>query len=136
VTGNHAVNARIAWISGGLAVDELKVGCARRHMRCDLQVSIWRLLAMNRNHFFMIGIVILFVGIQFRVVDKFVLNEPVSEFVAKRIKKDDKPAFFTTSLFDSSTPREVIQPPRWLGWAMVSVGGVIVLYALAMPKPD
>ncbi len=93
---------------------------------------------MNRNHFFMIGVIILFVGIQFRVVDKFVLNQPVSEFVAKRIKKKEPaPALFTSGMFGAVPPsREVVQPPRWLGWAMVSVGGVIVLYALAMPKPS
>jgi len=90
---------------------------------------------MNRNHFFMIGVVILFVGIQFRVVDKFILNEPVSKFVAKRIKKKEESTLFGATMFGGSAPREVVQPPRWLGWAMVSVGGVIVLYSLAMPKP-
>jgi hypothetical protein len=36
----------------------------------------------------------------------------------------------------SQFPRKVLQPPEWLGWAIISVGAVFVLHSLAMPKPS
>jgi hypothetical protein len=32
-------------------------------------------------------------------------------------------------------PRKVIEPPSWLGWAVLSVGAVVTLHSLAMKKP-
>ena len=28
-----------------------------------------------------------------------------------------------------------VKPPEWLGWCLISVGGVVLLHALAMKKP-
>ena len=36
---------------------------------------------------------------------------------------------------DASIGRKVVQPPQWLGYALLSVGSVLVLHSLAMPKP-
>ena len=30
---------------------------------------------------------------------------------------------------------ELVVPPEWLGWATVSVGSVLILHSLAMPRP-
>jgi hypothetical protein len=32
-------------------------------------------------------------------------------------------------------PKKVVQPPEWLGWCLMSIGGVLVLHSLAMRKP-
>jgi hypothetical protein len=31
--------------------------------------------------------------------------------------------------------RKVVEPPQWLGYALLSIGSVLVLHSLAMPKP-
>ncbi len=97
-------------------------------------------MELNRNHFFLIGLILLFFGIQFRMVDSVVLNGKTSEFIAKRLQK--KPAGtgsdLPPSLLSSPPPvsRRTIRPPDWLGWMLVSVGAVFVLHSLAMPKPS
>jgi hypothetical protein len=32
------------------------------------------------------------------------------------------------------SPKKRVEPPRWLGLAMVAVGAVVSLHALAMPR--
>jgi hypothetical protein len=33
-------------------------------------------------------------------------------------------------------PRKTVRPPEWLGWCFMSVGGVLILHSLAMPRPN
>jgi hypothetical protein len=94
-------------------------------------------MEINRNQWFMIGLVILALGIQFRMVHSFVLNEKTSEIIAKQLKKPDS---LTTSIytsFQASPPpsQRVIEPPRWLGFMMIAAGAVLVLHSFAMPRP-
>ena len=93
-------------------------------------------MEFNRNQYFMIGLVVLFLGIQFRMVESFVLNAETSQFIAERLKKDD-PEPIGTSLFASNPPVSYrsVQPPKWIGWMLVSVGAVLVLHSFAMPRP-
>jgi hypothetical protein len=90
-------------------------------------------MELNRNNWFMIGLLLLFLGLQFRAVDTFVLNEKTSRFLAERVR----PAVAETGFLASvgPTPRKSIKPPSWLGFAMISVGSVLVLHAMAMKKP-
>jgi hypothetical protein len=37
----------------------------------------------------------------------------------------EKPVFITTT----------VKPPEWLGWCLMSVGAVLALHSLSMPKP-
>jgi hypothetical protein len=30
---------------------------------------------------------------------------------------------------------KVVQPPEWLAWCLISVGAVLCLHSLAMPRP-
>jgi hypothetical protein len=32
-------------------------------------------------------------------------------------------------------PNHRLEPPKWLGWSMVSFGSVLILYSLALKKP-
>ncbi len=100
-------------------------------------------MEINRNQYFLAGIVLLFVGIQFRLVDSVTLNEPTSRVVAKRLAKasteDDSapsPVLASSTGGTTSTSRKVIRPPKWLGWAFISVGAVLVLHSLAMRRPQ
>jgi len=97
-------------------------------------------MEMNRNHFLLIGLVVLFLGIQLRLVEGYVLNEKASKFLAERLDKQPAAIQATTPnpLFAQPTPpvsKRTINPPKFLGWILVSVGGVLVLHSLAMRKP-
>lgn len=94
-------------------------------------------MELNRNQFFLLGLVILFLGIEFRIVESFVLNERASKIVAQRAA-GAKQVSSLSSFFPSmgSTPRKSIRPPNWLGWALISAGAVLVLHSLAMRKPE
>jgi hypothetical protein len=92
-------------------------------------------MELNRNQFFLAGLVILFLGIQFRLVDNFTLNEKTTRFLANRTQeKSVSPAAMLTGQ-TAALARKVVQPPQWLGYALLSVGSVLILHSLAMPKP-
>lgn len=96
---------------------------------------------MVHNRLFLIGLVLLFIGIQLRMVKSFELNEKASQFVEQRFPTEP-PANATTSYVSYDpytdllmqapvqpigTKIRTVQPPRWLGWTFLSVGAVLVL---------
>ena len=96
---------------------------------------------INRNQYFMAGVVILLLGVQFRMIDSYVLNEQGSQFVTQKLKQgsssgDELKLTFISNTSIDGAPRQMIRPPEWLGWALISVGAVLCLHALAMKKPD
>ena len=100
-------------------------------------------MELNRNQYFMVGLVLLFLGLQIKFVDSYILTEDAATFVAQRLGKD-KPAgdsgfmsqpFNTAGAIASSPQQRTVQPPTWLGWALMSVGAVLILHSLAMGKP-
>jgi uncharacterized membrane protein HdeD (DUF308 family) len=86
----------------------------------------------NRNQFFMIGVLVLLLGVQFRLVDSATLNEKTTRFLAQR---SGATTSSIASILPTSTVRKVVHPPTWLGWSLMSVGGVCILHSLAMKKP-
>ena len=96
-------------------------------------------MEINRNQYFMGGVVLLLLGIQFRMVDTFVLNDKTKEFVvAKMAAQEDSEQAAPTenaAAFLGPLASGKFQPPPWLGWSFISVGAVMILHALAMPKP-
>jgi hypothetical protein len=90
----------------------------------------------DRNRYFTIGILLVLLGIQFRMVHSVVLNEAGTRALAK-IAKDTQVASqdLGTSLYMTYAPkpRKTIQPPRWLGLLLLTAGGVICLHALSLP---
>jgi hypothetical protein len=91
-------------------------------------------MEFNRNQFFLAGLVLLFLGIQFRLIDNFTLNEKTTLFLAARMQSTPAP---TAPLLGQPpvVGRKTMQPPQWVGYALLSVGSVLVLHSLAMPKP-
>jgi hypothetical protein len=97
-------------------------------------------MELNRNHYFMMGVVILLLGIQFRVVDAYVLTEEASKVVTKYVKKakaQPPTLFFFGPLSSIMIPKQhKWHPPKWIGWLLVSAGAVLVLHSLAMKRPE
>ena len=97
-------------------------------------------MELNRNQFMMIGLLVLLLGTQFRMVDHFVLNADASEFVQEKLGKKPAPDVapaVRTAVRESPlvANKRVVKPPNWLGWCLLSVGGVLVLHSLAMRRP-
>ena len=94
---------------------------------------------INRNQYFMVGLVLLFLGIQFRAVDTFVLNEQSTQFMTKRFGTPAQKTISAPFLMVGAPhvgPRKVVRPPDWIGWALISIGAVLILHSLAMKRPD
>jgi len=96
------------------------------------------MMEINRNQYFLIGLVVLALGIQFRLVDSFVLNEKTTAMIAKRLKKADAVTTTFMPSLEEAPPasKRVVRPPRWLGFMMISIGAVLILHSLAMPRPQ
>ena len=100
-------------------------------------------MELNRNQYFMIGLVLLFLGLQFKFVDSYVLTDDAAKFVAKRLGKDKaadgsgvvSQSFMSVASASPAPQHRTVAPPAWLGWALMSVGAVLILHSLAMTKP-
>ncbi|MGH7194800.1 MAG: hypothetical protein ACREJM_14875 [Candidatus Saccharimonadales bacterium] len=93
-------------------------------------------MELNRNHYFMAGIVLLLLGIQFRLVDSYVLNEHSSRVLTSQAGGGSgllrgKPVLAAAG----GSTRKIVKPPEWAGWALMSIGSVLVLHSLAMKSP-
>lgn len=99
-------------------------------------------MKMDRNRWFLLGILLILLGFQFRMVESFVLNESTTRALA-RVTRDSPVASpspmsaFVTNLQLNLHPKPTkrVSPPRWLGLAMIAGGVVISLQSIAMPKP-
>jgi hypothetical protein len=98
-------------------------------------------MEFNRNQYFLAGLVVFLLGIQLRLVDGFVLNERATQLLAQRMQQINGPQIVSASesatLLAAAPPGSThsIYPPKWLGWSLVSVGSVLILYSLALKKP-
>jgi hypothetical protein len=92
-------------------------------------------MEINRNQYFLIGLVILLLGLQVRMVETYVLNEKASKFLAERLSPIVADADGGQLVSAGMTPRRTLKPPPWVGYAVMSVGAVLVLHSLAMKRP-
>ena len=105
----------------------------------DGNEGIHRLMSIYRNRYFFAGILLLLLGIQFRMVDSFVLNEPATLALARVTKSApvaDNSGMTSMLLQLYPSPTKRIEPPRWLGLAMIAVGAVISCHAIAIPSQN
>ena len=93
-------------------------------------------MELNRNQYFFLGVVVVLMGCQFRVVSEFVLTEEATRFVAERMSSSSSDGAMAALSADVGVgPQKVFHPPEWLGWCLISVGAVLILHSLAMPRP-
>ena len=94
-------------------------------------------MEFDRNRYFMIGVILFCLGLQFRFIDSFVLNESSTRAlhrIAKQAKVADANGATTAFMETAPSPKKTLKPPAWLGFVLLTVGGVISLHALALPK--
>ncbi|TWU17633.1 hypothetical protein Pla52o_48480 [Novipirellula galeiformis] len=91
-----------------------------------------------RHRYFFFGLLLVLLGVQFRMVDSFVLNESTTRTLARFSQTTT--ATNTSSMVDSillrvhPKPMKRVEPPRWLGLSMIAFGTVITLHAFAIPR--
>lgn len=93
---------------------------------------------LNRNQFFMIGLLLVMLGIQMRLIDSVYLNEKTTKFLAKRLPEQQVSTMDRANMyFAAAGPVQLrrVEPPKWIGYSLLSVGAVLVLHALSMKKP-
>ena len=93
-------------------------------------------MSMYRNRYFLAGVLLVLLGIQFRMVDSFVLNESATRVLARVTKTSVADNSGMNSLMMSfyPNPRKRVDPPRWLGLSLIAVGAIISCHALVIPK--
>jgi len=94
---------------------------------------------ISRNQYFLAGLVLLFLGLQFRLVESFVLTPECTQILAERTgNRLAAVGAATPALTPSDKPRakKTVRPPDWLGWCLASVGAVLIMHSWAMRKPE
>ncbi|WP_236010420.1 hypothetical protein [Candidatus Laterigemmans baculatus] len=94
-------------------------------------------MKMTRNHYFLLGVLLILLGIQFRMVESFVLNEPATRALARVTRSTpvaSNDMMSTMMLQYHPNPTKRFAPPRWLGLALIASGTVISLHAVAIPR--
>ena len=87
-------------------------------------------MQLRRQHFLLLGLLLFFAGVQFRLVESFTLSDKSSYFVAAQMGNGGPSQ--QPNLWQNAPNRKVVQPPRWLGLALMSVGSVLTLKSLSM----
>lgn len=97
-------------------------------------------MELNRNHYFVLGLVLLALGVQFRLVNTYVLTTEFTNYLAEQTDHPLASVNAATAAISSDNKpmtnfKHQFKPPEWLGWSLLSIGAVLVLHALSMPKP-
>jgi hypothetical protein len=93
---------------------------------------------INRNQYFLAGLVLIFLGIEFQRIDTIVLTPECTRLLGEG---DNHPAVAASNLLaplvgaEKQVAAKTIRPPEWLSWGLLSTGAVLVLHSLAMKKP-
>ena len=93
----------------------------------------------NRNHYFAVGTIVLLLGLQLRFVESVRLTKETTQFWEEKFHRSKKQVDPNpiSALLSVRPPiqSKLIEPPRWLGWSLLSVGGILMLHSLTMRKP-
>ena len=84
---------------------------------------------LKRSHLLLVGLVLFFMGVQFRLIQSFTLSEGSSRFIAAQMGNIPER---TIAAWPDVAARKVVEPPNWLGLALMSVGSVLTLKSLSM----
>jgi hypothetical protein len=94
---------------------------------------------ITRYHVFLVGTVLVLLGVELRLIDSFVLTPKATRFLAEQTGNPVAVASNTVGSLtgaEGPLPSKVIRPPEWMGWFLISVGSVLILQSCAMAKPS
>ncbi len=87
----------------------------------------------KRSHLLLAGLLLFLAGVQFRMVESFTLSERSTRVLAAQLGGGNGAAQTPQALFGGSPPpTRTIQPPAWIGLALMSAGSVMTLKSLSM----
>ncbi len=94
------------------------------------------MVEFNKNQWSMVGVVLLLLGIQLRYVQAFILSERTTQFLAKRMQEVELASNDPGTSLAAAAPvvQKRIEPPRWLGLALLSAGTVLAVHGMVMKK--
>ncbi|MBN2215748.1 MAG: hypothetical protein JW719_00085 [Pirellulales bacterium] len=94
---------------------------------------------LNRNQFFLAGMVCLLLGLQLLLTYEYVMTPECTKFLAEKTGHPMAAAIEAADTFSMSdqtvAPAKEFRPPDWLGWLFTSAGSVLILHAMALRKP-
>jgi hypothetical protein len=96
------------------------------------------MMDITRNQFFLAGLLLLFLGIEFRLIETVELTPELTQLLTERSNKPLASVSATAQTLipgDKSSAKRTVRPPDWVGWFLASIGGVLILHSLAMRKP-
>jgi hypothetical protein len=91
-------------------------------------------MEINRNQYFMAGIIVLLLGLQLRMVDSYVLKPEATRMLAQG-SSDESADGVAVQAAEAAGARKTVHPPDWSGWCLMSIGAVLILHSLAMRRP-
>ena len=96
------------------------------------------MMDVTRNQFLFAGLVLVFLGLQFRAVDTIELTPELTQFLAEQT---DHPLASVNASTAALSPTQqtmatkTVRPPEWIGWALLSIGATLIMHAMAMRGP-
>jgi len=96
------------------------------------------MMDITRNQFFLVGLLLLMLGIQFRLIESIELTPELTQLLAERTSKPLASVSTAAQALipgDKPVAKRIVRPPEWVGWFLGSIGGVLILHSLAMKKP-
>jgi hypothetical protein len=97
-------------------------------------------MKLNRNHYFFLGMVLLLLGLQFRFVESYVLNAQATNVIDQYLS--GQPQSSSINVLTQLIPAQAapqfrtVTPPKFIGWALLSIGAILILHSIAMPKAE
>jgi hypothetical protein len=95
-------------------------------------------MEINRNQYFLAGLVLILLGIEFHMVDTIVLTPECTRLLGEG---NNHPVVAASNLLgplvgaENQIAPKTFHLPESLSWGLLSAGAVLVLHSLAMKKP-
>jgi len=94
---------------------------------------------VNRNQYFLMGLVLLLLGSQFRLTESVLLTPQFTQFLAERTEHPVAAAGNAVEAVagvKAPLPPKTIRPPDWIGYSLLSLAAVLILHSLSMKRPE